>query len=90
MQTTGESALRQSQDSEDFYFGGNGDTTDPAEDEDFISSPAITLQNVILKCFPCPTWANLPLKKKQEYKKQRELRLFKTNTVYELPADGIG
>ena len=87
MQTTGESALRQSQDYDDLSSFSTGDDKDVTDEDDFISSPAITLQNVILKCFPRPAWTDMPKKKKKEYEKKKEMRLLQTN-MHTLPGDG--
>lgn len=86
MQTTGESATKQSQEFDDVFsspedkdIGGlSGD------EEDFISSPAMTLQNVILKCFPQPSVASIPTKERKKYENirlaQLEQQLLSTST----------
>ena len=74
MQSTGESALKQSQEFDDMLSAP--DVTDESkDDEDFISSPAITLQNVILKCFPRPPLSSLPPDQMQELEMKRMTKL---------------
>ena len=79
MQTTGESALKNSQDFDEVQ--SILDEKDSAEDEEFISSPAMTLQNVILKCFPSPPLSTMPLKQRREYKRKMELHSLRSGIV---------
>lgn len=80
MQTTGESAMKQSQDFDDFFSSDSKDDT--GDDDDFISSPAMTLQNVILKCFPRPAFSDIPSKHRRAIKKRKELRSLRHNSMF--------
>jgi hypothetical protein len=82
MQTTGESSLKQSQDFDDCQSSGVED------DEDFISSPAITLQNTILKCFPLSSLSAMPVKKRHEYEAKRKMRA-RQNSGHKVPPAGM-
>lgn len=86
MQSTGESAAKLSQDYDDYF---SNDAKECGDDEDFISSPAMTLQNVILKCFPQPAMADIPLKHRKAQRRRQELKSLKHSMVMSENTSGM-